>query len=102
MVSPKFRPQNSIDAIIKIVVKLYLDYSSYLDCGICVGSRLSSHCLSCIAGLIADDVVDELPCIFVNECENCIGGDEACCYPIEVEVIDWEKIGEDDIPCCYG
>jgi hypothetical protein len=81
-----------VDRIVEIVLKLGLDLTTYVDCGKCVLTRSPSACLKCIAGLIVGDIVDESPCIFVDGCEHCYAWDENCSFPIEIDVVDWEKV----------
>jgi hypothetical protein len=90
-----------IDEIIEIVIGLGLDLSTYLDCGQCVLYRNPSACYMCIIGVIADELIDAIPCDWVEECEHCYLFDTNCSYPVEVEVVDWDKIIEDNIGLCY-
>ena len=86
-----------VDAIIEIVINLGLDLSTYVDCGICVVNKFPSACYKCIIGLIVGEIIDDLPCLWVDGCEHCYDWDENCSSPIEIEVVDWEA----DNKFCY-
>jgi len=92
-----------VDEVIETVISLGIDLSTYVDCGACVatlGEAISS-CFKCIMGLIVDEIIEDSPCIWVEGCEHCYDWDETCSTPIEVEVVDWDKVDSDDIDFCY-
>jgi len=90
--------QTDVSAVIDVVASLGLDLSTWLDCAECVATRSPVPCYKCIIGLIAGEIYDGLPCIWVDECDRCNYSDEACSYPLTTpNVIDWNAVD-----LCYG
>jgi len=89
-----------VDAIVALL-GLLGDLGTYVDCGECVLTKNPVSCVSCVASLVLDGLIDleDYPCIFIDECEFCHEWDDACSSPHKETVVDWEvMIGV--VPSC--